>query len=248
MFMEIYCMKYSNRCMELLQYVGMLNNLSDKFPFYQVYTYDKEFQAEFEWYPTKPWNVIDQQLWSTTLHGIHTLPCQGNMQQYVFKQKAAGTTSSSKSQPRGLDNQFRNCFDFNRGGCSHPSCSFLHVCGWCGVLSTYNTQLPTKESTAATTATATWYCSSGNNWKRQHTYHKPHSSTGGYKSCYNSIQTVDKVNYVLQGLQHGFSLKYAGPFLFPTPANLPSARLDPQLIRDCLQKEVDVGKHALVFY
>ena len=59
MFMEIYCMKYPNHCMELLQYIGMLNNLSDKFPFHQVYTYDKEFRAELEWCPTKPWNLID---------------------------------------------------------------------------------------------------------------------------------------------------------------------------------------------
>ena len=34
MFMEIYCMKYPNHCMQLLQYVGLLNNLSDKFPFH----------------------------------------------------------------------------------------------------------------------------------------------------------------------------------------------------------------------
>ena len=74
MFMKIYYMKYPNRCMELLQYINMLNNLSDKFPFHQVYAYDKEFRAKLEWYPAKPWNVIDQQLWSTTLHGIHTLP------------------------------------------------------------------------------------------------------------------------------------------------------------------------------
>ena len=130
MFMEIYCMKYPNRCMELLQYVGMLNNFSDKFPFHQVYAYDKEFRAELEWYPAKPWNFIDQQLWSTTLHGIHTLPHQGNPQQYVFKQKAGA--GGTKSQPRGVDNQFRNCFDYNRGGCNRPSCSFPHVCGRCG--------------------------------------------------------------------------------------------------------------------
>ena len=48
MFMEIYCMKYPNHCMQLLQYVGLLNNLSDKFPFHQVYAYDKEFRAELE--------------------------------------------------------------------------------------------------------------------------------------------------------------------------------------------------------
>ena len=58
MFIEIYCMKYPGRCMQLLQYTGLLNNLSDKFPFHQVYAYDKEFRAELEWAPDTPWNVI----------------------------------------------------------------------------------------------------------------------------------------------------------------------------------------------
>ena len=40
-FTEIYCMKYRNKCMQLLQYVGILNNLSSRFPFDQVYRYDK---------------------------------------------------------------------------------------------------------------------------------------------------------------------------------------------------------------
>ena len=52
----------------------------------------------------------------------------------------------------------------------------------------------------------------------------------------------DKVQYVLQGLQHGFSLEYDGPFEFRAPPNLSTARLDPQLIRDCLHKEVGLGR------
>ena len=40
-FTEIYCMKYPNKCMQLLQYSGILNNLSSQFPFDQVYRYDK---------------------------------------------------------------------------------------------------------------------------------------------------------------------------------------------------------------
>ena len=129
MFIEIYCMKYPEHCMQLLQYTGLLNNLSDKFPFHQVYAYDKEFRAELEWAPDTPWNIIDSQLWETTLHGIHTLPHQGNPQQYAFRPKQQ--QSLGKSYNKGSDNQFRNCFDFNRGGCTRPSCTFPHVCGRC---------------------------------------------------------------------------------------------------------------------
>ena len=84
MFTEIYCMKYPDSSIKLLQYSGHLNNLAGKFPFDQVYAYDKEFRADLEWFPDKPWDQIDQQLWSLTLHGIHTMPHQENPQQYQF--------------------------------------------------------------------------------------------------------------------------------------------------------------------
>ena len=112
--------------MQLLQYSGILNNLSSRFPFDQVYRYDKEFRADLDWYPNKDWNIIDTQLWSMALHGVNTLPNQGNPWQYTFKPKGVHRA------PTGVDNQFRNCFDHNRGGCSHPLCSFPHVCGRCG--------------------------------------------------------------------------------------------------------------------
>ena len=148
MFMEIYCMKYPNRCMELLQYIGMLNNLSDKFPFHQVYAYDKELRAELEWYPAKPWNKIDQQLWSTTPHGNHTLPHQGNPQQYMFKQKAGG--GGSKPQPRGADNQFRNCFWLQQRRLHLPLLLIPACVLEVWLVSTHHVQLPAKEKPAIT--------------------------------------------------------------------------------------------------
>ena len=190
---------------KLLQYVGLLNNLSDKFPFHLVYAYNKEFRVQLEWYPEKPWNVIDQQLLSTTLHGIHTLPHQGNPQQYTFKQKNRQT--QSRTPPRGLDNQFHNCFDHNRRGCNCPSCSFPHVCGRCESLAhtTYNcpqkkTQ-PQQQTTATTpTTTRSNICPTKTplkcRWLGELLQHHPDNN---------------RVSYVLQGLQHGFVLEYDGP-------------------------------------
>ena len=132
MFTEIYCMKYPDRSIKLLQYSGHLNNLARKFPFNQVYAYDKEFRAELEWFSERPWDQIDLQLWSLTLHGIHTMPHQGNLQQYHFKRQQQQQQGWKTQQGKSPDNQYRNCFDHNRGGCNHPSCIFPHVCGRCG--------------------------------------------------------------------------------------------------------------------
>ena len=51
----------------------------------------------------------------------------------------------------------------------------------------------------------------------------------------------DKVQYVIQGLWHGFDLEYSGPFEPRTPDNLSTETQDPQLIKDKLQKEVKLG-------
>ena len=123
-FTEIYAIKYPFKCMQLVQYAGLLNNLAGKFPFYQVYNYDKEFQRELEQVPGLQWNNIDQQLWSTCLHGVNIM---------------------SQNQPRGMQQPqqqcwqqqqfewpFRHCFAHSRGGCNCPSCKFPHICGWCG--------------------------------------------------------------------------------------------------------------------
>ena len=80
---------------------------------------------ELDWYPNKDWHIIDTQLWSMALHGVHTLPNQGNPKQYTFKPK------NPRRPQAGMDNQFKNCFDHNRGGCHCPSCSFPHMCGRC---------------------------------------------------------------------------------------------------------------------
>ena len=51
-----------------------------------------------------------------------------------------------------------------------------------------------------------------------------------------------KVSYVLSGLKHGFSLEYEGERSFRAPDNLPSAQIKPQLIRDRLAKEIQLGR------
>ena len=47
-FVKMYCLKFPSKCINLVQYMGIFNNLAGKFPFPQVYNYDKEFRQEME--------------------------------------------------------------------------------------------------------------------------------------------------------------------------------------------------------
>ena len=53
----------------MIQYSHFINEQSGKFPFQQVYTYDKKFFHQLATNPLIPWNQIDNQLWSRELHG-----------------------------------------------------------------------------------------------------------------------------------------------------------------------------------
>ena len=57
-FIEIYCLKFPSKCINLVQYIGILNNLAGKFPFVQVYNYDKDFRQQMEEQPDMPWHKL----------------------------------------------------------------------------------------------------------------------------------------------------------------------------------------------
>ena len=120
-FTEIYAVKYPFKCMQLVQYAGLLNNLAGKFPFYQVYNYDKEFRRELEQVPGLQWNKIDQQLWSTCLHGVNIMSQNQPRGQQQPQQQ--------RRQQQQLDWPFQHCFTHSRGGCNHSSCKFPPICG-----------------------------------------------------------------------------------------------------------------------
>ena len=126
-FIEIYSLKFPSKCINLVQYSGILNNLAGKFPFAQVYNYDKDFCQQMEQQPEMLWHQIDQQLWSTSLHGINTI----NQSQH--QQQCTGGSQNRQQQFRKKQEwPFRHCFDHSRGNCTRQSCSFPHICGYCG--------------------------------------------------------------------------------------------------------------------
>ena len=52
-YAEIYSCKRPLECVHLLQYIGLLNELSSRFSFNQVYAYDKKFRYARQKDPTK---------------------------------------------------------------------------------------------------------------------------------------------------------------------------------------------------
>ena len=125
-FIEIYCLKFPSKCINLVQYSGILNNLAKKFPFAQVYSYDKDFCQQMQEQPEMPWHKIAQQLWSTSLHGINTI----NQTQHQPQRQGSGQVRQQQFCKK-QDWPFCHCFDYSRGNCTRQSCSFPHICGYC---------------------------------------------------------------------------------------------------------------------
>ena len=79
-------------------------------------------------------------------------------------------------------------------------------------------------------------------WQRKRTSHQCHSNTTSSASYSAKYPDSDKVDYVIQDLKQVFSLEYTGQFKFRAPENLPTAKLDPQVIRHQLNKEIALGR------
>ena len=107
---ELLAIKWPNLCLPLVQYSHLINEQAGKFPFSQVYAYDKHFRHQVAADLLTPWNQIDKQLWSRELHGQHP------------------TWDKVSSQQQ--DN-FCVCFDYNKGKCTRTQCRFPHKCSKC---------------------------------------------------------------------------------------------------------------------
>ena len=77
---ELTACKWPHLCLPMIQYSHFINEQSGKFPFQQVYAYDKKFHHQLTTNLLIPWNQIDNQLWSRELHGqaIKEKPAESN--------------------------------------------------------------------------------------------------------------------------------------------------------------------------
>ena len=107
---KLLAIKWPHLCLQLVQYTHLINKQAGKFPFSQVYAYDKRFWHQISTDPSLPWNQIDNQLWSRELYGQHPT-------------KDKVSTSAAEN--------FCVCYDFNKGTCTRPQCKFPHRCSKC---------------------------------------------------------------------------------------------------------------------
>ena len=190
-----------------------------------------EFRADLDWYPNKEWSIIDTQLWSMALHGVNTLPNQGNPRQYTFKPKGAGRS------PMGIENQFKNCLITTEEAATTPcSLSLMSV----GTALHPATQ-PLTAHKASISPCKRPFSKITMPLQERHFIPPMPIKVNKLSEPLKYHPDSEKVNYVIQGLRNGFDLEYSGPFEPRTPANLSTADQDPQLIRDNLQKEVSLG-------
>ena len=117
-FTEIYACKRPLECVHLLQYIGLLNELSSCFSFSQVYAYDKKFRYARQKDPTKVWYLLDNQLALRYLYNTHNT--------------ATFSRPSVTFKPNKPKDNFLNCFRHNYAHCTFTHCKFPHVCGNCG--------------------------------------------------------------------------------------------------------------------
>ena len=104
---ELTACKWPHLCLPMVQYSHFINKQSGKFPFQQVYAYDKKFHHQMSTNPAILWNQIDNQLWSRELHG-----------------------QAIKDNP--ADSNFHGiCFDYTKGKCTRATCKFPQRCNKC---------------------------------------------------------------------------------------------------------------------
>ena len=56
---ELSALKWPHLCLPMVQYMHIINKESGKFPFAQIYSYDKCFRRQLAGDPTQPWNQIN---------------------------------------------------------------------------------------------------------------------------------------------------------------------------------------------
>lgn len=117
-FMSVY-MKVHHDCTQgLLAYMDLIRNAARDNPGSGWSMYDQQFRSRKEAEPSRPWGMIDTQLWLQ----IFSRPTV--LQQVPLKPKGRSATKTEQSKV---------CFHFNKpSGCTREGCRYEHKCAGCG--------------------------------------------------------------------------------------------------------------------
>lgn len=123
-YISVYVETHPDALQGLLAYTELIRGAARDHAGDKWAKYDYRFRLNMESDPTRPWGVIDNQLWIP-------LFCTNPSAQPMDKQAAKASTSSSSSTTKGQSEK-KTCYYFNKkSGCNRASCQYLHKCSRC---------------------------------------------------------------------------------------------------------------------
>lgn len=116
-FTSVYLERHPSEVQQLLAYAELIKGAAHDHPGYAWSQYDQQFRSRKEADPSRPWDMIDNQLW---------------LQLFCQQPKPNSTVgvSTAKTLPKTLSDT--PCHYFNRSrGCYRQSCLYAHRCTKC---------------------------------------------------------------------------------------------------------------------
>ncbi|KAK7091506.1 hypothetical protein V1264_009177 [Littorina saxatilis] len=120
--MSVYLQQHPDRLQDMLAYVELIRGAARDNPGNAWLLYDQQFRSRLEADPTRPWGMIDSQLWLQLFCKPVVAAPAGKVSPAVDQK---GGAYAGKGQ-RGV------CRFFNRPkGCQRDNCAYAHKCAQC---------------------------------------------------------------------------------------------------------------------
>ncbi|CAI5799253.1 Hypothetical predicted protein [Podarcis lilfordi] len=113
-FMGVISAAYRKRTMHLIAYMAHVRRARELAGKSAALTYDEDFRRNASLLPSTRWDLRDQNYWME-----HVGP-------YVEK-KHQDSSKFAKAESKWR----RQCWEYNRGGCTRPACKYIHECEKC---------------------------------------------------------------------------------------------------------------------
>ena len=113
-FMSVYVLQHSDEIQGILAYAELIRGAARDHPNSKAWRlYDEHFRTKKASDPTRPWGMVDNQLWLA----LFCKPPQGQ---------------SGENSKESDEKKMKFCFNFNsQKGCTIRACKWLHKCSTC---------------------------------------------------------------------------------------------------------------------
>ncbi|KAL8568698.1 hypothetical protein ACOMHN_058427 [Nucella lapillus] len=121
--MSVYLQVQAQDVQGMLAYIALIREAADVNPGNGWSLYDQQFRSRKETEPSRPWGMIDNQLWLQ----IFCRPPQGS-----YQLTPTGTHTQKGNEQKLAQNTKPTCIYFKKQkGCFRQTCSYLHKCSRC---------------------------------------------------------------------------------------------------------------------